>query len=188
MKILETERLVMRTWQESDVEPYLAINQDPQVYEWGRGVPFSREQVGTFITDMQKGFAADRFSAFAVEEKCTGNLIGYVGLCRVPWKAHFTPAIEIGWRLGSEHWGKGYATEAAREVLNYAFNTLKLEEVVSFTSPLNVRSLRVMEKLGLKRDPEGDFLHPSLASDHRLSQHILYRITRDDFLKGSLAS
>ncbi|MDQ5940511.1 MAG: hypothetical protein QG632_237 [Candidatus Dependentiae bacterium] len=178
MKILETERLILRTWREADIEPYLAINQDPKVFEWGLGIPMARERVETFIADMNKGFATDRFSAFAVEEKSSGNLIGYVGLCRVPWESHFTPAIEIGWRLASSSWGKGYATEAARAVLQYGFEVLKLDEVVSFTSPLNVRSQRVMEKIGMTRDMKGDFNHPRLAADHRLLQHGLYRIRR----------
>ncbi len=178
MKVLETERLILRTWREADIEPYLAINQDPSVFEWGAGVPMTRERVETFIADMNKGFAVDRFSAFAVEEKSSGKLIGFVGISRVPWESHFTPAIEIGWRLASSSWGKGYATEAARAVLKYAFEVLQLDEVVSFTSPLNVRSLRVMEKIGLTRDMKGDFNHPRLGADHPLLQHVLYRVRR----------
>ena len=105
---------------------------------------------------------------------------GFVGLARPRFEAHFTPCVEIGWRLASAYWGKGYATEAARAVLAYAFTILKLDEVVSFTVPENVRSQSVMCKIGMARDESGDFLHPALAGlkDHRLALHVLYRIKR----------
>ncbi|MDQ5891121.1 MAG: hypothetical protein QG604_995 [Candidatus Dependentiae bacterium] len=181
MKILETERLILRTWEKSDIEPYLAFNNDPKVLELLLG-PLTREQVETFFEKSNAGFLKDGYMLFAVEEKTSGELIGYVGLCNVPWDAHFTPAVEIGWRLGSQYWGKGYATDAAREVLRYAFEELQLDEVVSFTSPLNVRSIRVMEKIGLKRDRDGDFLWPRVPADHKLSPCVLYRLKRGDYV------
>jgi len=174
--VIETERLILRTWQASDIEPYYAIMQDPKVTELLLG-PLTREQISVFIERSNKAYAEEKYCLFAVEEKASGNLIGYVGLCKVPYETPFTPAIEIGWRLGSQYWGKGYATEAARAVLSYAFTVLKLTEVVSFTSTLNVRSMRVMEKIGMQRDMNGDFAHPRLAPDHTLSKHVLYRIT-----------
>jgi RimJ/RimL family protein N-acetyltransferase/Ser-tRNA(Ala) deacylase AlaX len=176
-RILTTERLVLRLWKPEDAEPYYEMNQDPEVIRYLRG-PLSREQVAEFMLHMNAGFVADGYCLFAVEEQVSGAFIGFVGLARPRFEAHFTPCVEIGWRLASTYWGKGYATEAARAVLAYAFNVLKLDEVVSFTVPENVRSQNVMRKIGMMRDEAGDFLHPLLPADHRLAQHVLYRIKR----------
>ena len=108
--------------------------------------------------------------------KSTGEFIGYVGLAVPGFEAHFTPCVEIGWRLATPYWNLGLATEGARAVLDYAFSTVGLNEVVSFTVPANVRSRRVMEKLGLTHNPSDDFDHPRLPPDHPLRRHVLYRI------------
>ena len=104
--------------------------------------------------------------------------LGFIGLFVPEFDAHFTPAVEIGWRLASEHWGKGLAAEGARGALRYGFETLRLEEVVSFTAPANLRSRRVMEKLGMSHNPADDFDHPRLPEGHALRRHVLYRIKR----------
>ena len=113
---------------------------------------------------------------WAVEVTSSGAFIGFVGLNPVPFAAPFTPAVEIGWRLARPYWGSGFATEAARAVLAHAFGPWALEELVSFTSTTNLRSQRVMQKLGMRHDPADDFDHPSLPEGHRLRRHVLYRI------------
>jgi RimJ/RimL family protein N-acetyltransferase len=115
---------------------------------------------------------------YATELTETGAFIGYIDLYTPTFQAHFTPAIEIAWRLSADHWGKGLATEGARAVLHHAFHTLELPSLVSFTVPQNQRSRRVMEKLGMTHDPSEDFDHPNLPEDHPLRRHVLYRVSR----------
>lgn len=177
--IIETERLYLRTWQAIDAEPYWAINQDPRVIEFLCG-PLSMEEVKQFIDKSNHHQQKWGFTLWAAELKETGELIGFIGLNYIDWSAHFTPAVEVGWRLGSQFWGNGYATEGAKAALAFGFNTIGLDEIVSFTVPMNKRSIRVMEKIGLQRDLNGDFHHPKLALDHQLSCHVLYRIKKDD--------
>ena len=177
MKIIETERLILRTWKEADAGAYLQINQDPKVIEFLRG-PLTLAQVKDFIPAVNSHGIKRGYTLWAAELKATGELIGFIGLNYTDWEAHFTPAVEVGWRLGSAYWGKGYATEGAKASLDYGFNQCGLKEIVSFTVPANTRSLRVMEKIGMVRDPQGDFAHPKLEPGHRLSHHVLYRIKK----------
>ena len=114
---------------------------------------------------------------WATTIKETGEFIGFVGLSIPSFEAHFTPCVEIGWRLTSSHWGKGYATEAALAVLKIGFEKYRLKEIVSFTASVNKRSIRVMEKIGMIHNVKDDFNHPKLAIDHPLSRHVLYRIS-----------
>src|SRR3990167_2232368 len=167
MKILETERLILRTWKKEDAEVYFQINQNPKVIEF-LGGPLTREQIYDFIPAVNKHQEKQGYTLWAVELKETGELIGFIGLNYIDWEAHFTPAVEVGWRLGSQYWGNGYATEGAKAALDYGFKQCGLKEIVSFTVPANVRSIRVMEKIGLKRDMNGDFAHPKLSADHPL--------------------
>lgn len=118
------------------------------------------------------------FGLFAVELLENGNSIGYVGLAVPSFGAPFMPAVEIGWRLAFDSWGCGFATEGARAVARYAFNNLGLDSLVSFTVPANLRSCRVMEKIGMTHDPRDDFDHPSLPEGHPLRRHVLYRLKR----------
>ncbi len=177
MKVIETDRLILRTWTDKDAEAYYDINQDPNVIELLLG-PLTIEEVKDFMTTMNRQFDRLGYTLFAAEEKSSGTLIGYIGLNPPKWEAHFTPCIEIGWRLGSQYWNKGYATEGAKAVLDFGFNKCDLTEIVSFTVPANVRSIRVMEKIGMHRDIKDDFPHPRLTHDHKLSQHVLYRINK----------
>ena len=121
------------------------------------------------------------FCFFAAELAGRASFIGFIGLSRVPFAAPFTPAVEIGWRLAPPYWHKGLATEGAQSVLSYAFRKLNLDEVVSFTVPANIRSRRVMEKIGLKHDPADDFAHPRLPAGHPLRRHVLYRLNRPEW-------
>lgn len=175
MNIIETERLILRTWEKPDAKRFAEINQDSKVIELVRDTPMSISEAREFIDKMHKHESRYGFSLWAAECKSTKVLIGFIGLSVPQFKAHFTPCVEVGWRLAAQYWGKGYATEGAKAALEYGFQTLALEEILSFTVPANVRSVRVMEKLGMQRDFKGDFLHPKLPLGHRLSQHVLYR-------------
>jgi RimJ/RimL family protein N-acetyltransferase len=177
MNVIETARLILRTWREQDAEALYQINQDPRVVEFLPGM-MTMDEVHAFMEHCNRGFIEHRFCLFAVELKATHELIGYIGLNIPNWQAHFTPCVEIGWRLGSQYWGQGYATESARAVLHYGFHDIGLDEIVSFTVPANVRSIRVMEKIGMQRDLTGDFAHPKLAAGHPLSKHVLFRCQR----------
>ena len=128
-----------------------------------------------FIRANNQYLKKDKRCLFAATLKETNELIGVIGLSSPTFEAHFTPCVEIGWRLASTHWGRGYATEGAEAVLQYGFTKSGLNEIVSFTIPANLRSVCVMEKIGMHRDAKGDFAHPKLPADHQLSQHILYR-------------
>ena len=177
MKVIETERLILRSWEADDAEAYYRINQDAKVIEFLLG-PLSIQQVNNFIGGMNQQFEETGFTLWAVEEKKSGDLIGFIGLNIPKWESEFTPCVEIGWRLGSQYWGNGYASEGAKAVLEYGFNQCKLNEIVSFTVPENLRSIRVMERIGMMHDLNGDFAHPKLAVDHKFSQHVLYRIRK----------
>ncbi|AIF81567.1 N-acetyltransferase GCN5 [endosymbiont of Acanthamoeba sp. UWC8] len=175
MKIIETERLILRTWSDEDAKAYFDINQDPKVVEF---LPhkLTMQQVKDFISAMNDQYKKNNYTLFAAELKETKELIGFIGLGYTDWQAAFTPCTEIAWRLSSLHWGKGYATEGAKAALNYGFYRCGLKEIVSFTVPMNKRSIRVMEKIGMQHDGAGDFAHPKLPPDHKLSKHVLYRI------------
>lgn len=178
--IIETERLILRTWQESDMQMFYEMNQDPRVIKFLRG-PLTMHEAQTFYERMVYQYKERDYTLYAVEVKSGPKFIGFVGLNYTDFPGHFTPAVEIGWRLASGHWGKGYATEAARAVLKHGFETCKLSEIVSFTTPLNKGSVRVMQKIGLAHNAEDDFMHPKLATDHPLAQHVLYRLRREDY-------
>ncbi len=180
MKILETDRLILRTFKEADLDGMLEINQDPQVM---KHFPNLVDKAGTktLIDKINQHYLDYGYTLYAVELKSTRAFIGFVGLLKPSFEAHFTPNTEIGWRLSSKHWGKGYAPEAAKAVLKYAFKVLDLPEVVSFTSATNTNSVRVMEKIGLKHDTEDDFNHPNLSPDSPLYRHVLYRLFKEDY-------
>jgi RimJ/RimL family protein N-acetyltransferase len=172
--VLRTERLVLRRWRPEDIGPFADLNADPVVMEHFPR-PLTREESAAFVTRIETGFDACGFGLWVVEVPGHARFVGYVGLQRVPFEASFTPAVEVGWRLGRDHWGHGFATEAAREAVRYGLEEAGLDEVVSFTTPGNVRSWTVMERLGMVRDPRSDFEHPNLPLGHHLRHHILYR-------------
>jgi ribosomal-protein-alanine N-acetyltransferase len=138
----------------------------------------SRAESDALIDRIEAHFAEHGFGLWAAERRANGEFIGYVGLASTRLSAVFTPCVEIGWRLDAAHWGEGLATEGARAVARHAFEVLGLAEIVSFTVPANLRSRRVMEKLGMTRDPGDDFDHPMLAAGHPLRRHVLYRLKR----------
>ena len=174
MKI-ETERLILRSWIDADLEPYRKINNDEKVIEFLRG-PMSLEECKNFIVMVNNNIEKLGFGLWAATLKDSEELIGFIGLHPPDFTAHFTPCVEIGWRLGSQHWGKGLATEGSRAVLKFAFEKTDLKEIISFTVPQNSRSISVMKKIGMHHDINGDFNHPKLPTGHRLERHLLYRI------------
>jgi RimJ/RimL family protein N-acetyltransferase len=172
---IETERLRLRRWRDVDREPFAALNADAVTMEF-LPAPLTRGESDAFIDRIERTFAEAGLGLWAVETTLEGSFLGYVGLWPATFAAHFTPAVEVGWRLSSEQWGRGFATEAARAAVGDGFDRLGLDEIVSFTAADNRRSRRVMEKLGMTTDPDEDFDHPSLAVGHRLRRHALYRL------------
>lgn len=168
-----TERLVLRQWRPEDREPFAALNASLEVME----------HFPSTMTKEQSDALADRFEgqidergwgAWAVERKDGGAFIGFIGLVPVSFEADFTPAVEIGWRLGRPYWGHGYATEGALASLEYAFKELGLDRVVSFTALTNLRSEAVMMRIGMTR--VGEFDHPRLPEGHPLRRHVIYEV------------
>ena len=135
----------------------------------------TREQSDDLIEKIEAGFEVHGYGLWALELLASGELIGFTGLAVPEFEAHFTPAVEIGWRLARPAWGNGYATEAAEAALEFGFGEAGLAEVVSFTSAGNARSRAVMERIGMTRDPAEDFDHPGLPAGHPLRHHVLYR-------------
>lgn len=172
--ILQTDRLLLRPWRPADREPFAAMNADPRVMEHFPAC-LTREESDQLADRIEAHFDKHGFGLFAAELRATGEFVANVGLSVPAFQAHFTPCVEIGWRLAATHWNQGLATEGARAVLEYALDTLGLPEVVSFTVPANRASRRVMEKIGMTHNPADDFEHPLLPEGHRLRRHVLYR-------------
>ncbi|HYL26193.1 MAG TPA: GNAT family N-acetyltransferase [Candidatus Nitrosotalea sp.] len=174
---IETPRLRLRDWRDSDVEAWAAMNADPRVTEF-LGRTYTRELSESTARKIREQLGRHGFGWWAVEVRDGTPFVGVIALQAVPFDAPFTPANEVGWRFAAEHWGRGYATEGARAALEFAFNELQWPEVVAFTAASNVRSQRVMERLGMTRDPRDDFDHPKLDAADPLRRHVLYRIKR----------
>ena len=177
MSELDTSRLLLRRWRDADREAFARINADPRVMEFFPAL-LTRPESDAAVSRINAHFDRHGFGLWALELRSTGKFIGFTGLSVPRFKAHFTPCVEIGWRLAADHWGAGLASEAARAVVDYGFVNLNLAEIVSFTSITNLRSRRVMEKLGMTHDPADDFDHPHLPEAHPLRRHVLYRMQR----------
>ncbi len=170
-----TERLRLRRWVAADREPFAALNADPLVMAHFLA-PLSRADSDGLADRIEAKCQAQGFGFWAVEVPGVTSFAGFIGISVPSFETHFTPCVEIGWRLAREHWDQGYATEGAVAALRYGFGTLRLAEIVAFTAPGNSRSRRVMEKLGMHHDPTGDFDHPLIPAGHPLRRHVLYRI------------
>jgi len=173
-KNLETNRLILRQWKDSDLPLFYRLNSNQKVMEYFPNT-LTKEQSDKLAFRIQKELKEKPYGFWAAELKSESRFIGFIGLHHADFKANFTPCIEIGWRLDSPFWGKGYATEGAKYVLDYAHNVLKIKEVISFTAKNNFRSRRVMEKLKMTHDENDNFLHPKISKGHPLSLHVLYR-------------
>jgi RimJ/RimL family protein N-acetyltransferase/aminoglycoside phosphotransferase (APT) family kinase protein len=182
---IKTERLILRPWRNEDLETFAKLNADPRVMEYFPST-LNREESNLMAEKIQRIIKERGWGWWAVSVPGISDFIGFIGLnslekSRLP--VHFSPAVEIGWRLAYEHWGKGYATEGARACLKYGFEKLGLNEIVSFTAVPNIPSQAVMKKIGMHHDPKDDFDHPKLQEGHNLRRHVLYRLTKDEWLK-----
>ncbi len=173
---IRTKRLLLRPWTQADFEPFAQLNADPRVMECFPST-LSRSESDKQAEKISNLITKQGWGLWAVSVPDVAEFIGFIGLNPVTFSAHFTPAVEIGWRLAFDYWGRGYAFEGAEAALNYAFSTLHLKEVVSFTAIQNMRSRRLMEKLGMHHDPKDDFDHPNRPEGDPLGRHVLYRIT-----------
>jgi RimJ/RimL family protein N-acetyltransferase len=175
--VLHTERLLLRRWREEDREPFAALNTDPEVMAHFPA-HLTRDESDRTVDRIEAEFERRGFGLWAVEVVGGDTAcIGFIGLWVPPFEAHFTPAVEVGWRLARRHWGLGYAPEGAAAALDHGFAVLGLDEIVSMTTVGNAKSRRVMEKLGMTRDQGDDFDHPAVPEGpHR--RHVLYRMPR----------
>ncbi|WP_193367769.1 GNAT family N-acetyltransferase [Pelagibius marinus] len=181
--ILTTERLILRPWRDGDLAPFAALNADPEVMEHFPA-PLSRAESDAAVGRMRAALAAQGHGWWAAEAPGVAPFIGVIALAVPNFEAHFTPCVEVGWRLAKEFWGRGYATEGAREALRFGFEELGLGEVVSLTTTTNARSQAVMGRLGMTRDPADDFDHPKVPEGHPLRRHVLYRLKSAKWRKG----
>jgi RimJ/RimL family protein N-acetyltransferase len=182
---LATDRLLLRGWRESDRAPFAALNADPEVTRFLGAGRRDRAASDALVAGFVEHWNSSHFGLWAVERKEDGAFLGFTGLARPTFEAAFTPAVEVGWRLAHNAWGRGYATEAARAAVEFGFVTIGLDEIVSFTVPANDRSRRVMERLGMTHDAADDFDHPSVSDGDPLQRHVLYRLRRIDWERRS---
>jgi ribosomal-protein-alanine N-acetyltransferase len=181
--VLVTERLLLRRWRPADLEPFAALNADPEVMEYFPST-LTRAESDALVQRIEAQFDELGYGLWAVEVRETGSFVGFTGLALQTFPAHFTPAVEVGWRLARPAWGQGYASEAARAALTYGFDA-GLDEVVSITSTTNLRSQRVMQRIGMTRDPADDFVHPQRPPGDPLAPHVLYRIRAGGIRPGA---
>lgn len=174
--VLHTERLCLREWRDSDRVPYAALNADPEVMRHFPSV-LTAAQSDEMVERMSAAWTRNGFGLWAVERIDTSQFIGFVGLSSPTWSP--VPLVEVGWRLAREHWGLGFAPEAARAALQFGFTRVALpaDEIVSFTTVANSKSRRVMEKIGMVHQMHRDFDHPLLPDWHEC-RHVLYAIDR----------
>lgn len=180
---LTSERLILRPWRDSDLAPFADLNADPEVMAHFPAT-LTREESDAMVGRIRAGLARDGHGWWAAEVPGVAPFIGTIALAVPNFEAPFMPAVEVGWRLAREYWGRGYATEGARACLRFGFENLGLEEIVSLTTTTNARSQAVMRRLGMTRDPADDFDHPRLPEGHPLRRHVLFRIGRADWSAG----
>jgi len=176
---LRTGRLLLRDWRDEDLAAFAALNADPRVMEHFVA-PLSREESDAIAGKIRGEMARRGAGMWAVEIPRDLPFAGFCGLSVPSFEAPFLPAVEVGWRLARAAWGHGYATEAARAAVRFGFDALGLREIVSFTTLANVRSTRVMEKLGMSVDSAGAFDHPRVPVGHPVRPHVLYRLRWED--------
>lgn len=174
---LRTQRTLLRHWVDADLEPWVAMNADPEVRRYFSSVA-TREQALAEAQRARANLARRGWGPWVLEVPGVLPFAGFVGLFVPAWSAHFTPAVEIGWRLPRNAWGQGYASEAAAAAAAFALDLLELDELVAITVPDNLPSRRVMTRIGMQHDAEGDFAHPAIAVDHPFSRHVLYRLRK----------
>jgi RimJ/RimL family protein N-acetyltransferase len=177
---LGTERLLLRRWLAADRDPFAALNADRVVMEYFPA-PLSRGESDALVERIEAGFERHGFGLWALQVRESGEFIGFTGLAVPPFDAHFTPAVEVGWRLARSAWDSGYATEAGRAALACGFERHGLDEIVSMTTVGNVRSRAVMERLGMTHDSDDDFDFPTIPVGNPLRPHVLYRTSSKEY-------
>jgi 3-dehydroquinate dehydratase/shikimate dehydrogenase len=183
---IQTKRLILRQWEEEDLEPFAELNADPRVMEYFPST-LSREESKAVLKSSHDHIAKYGWGKWAVALIETGEFVGRIGLEEVDFQAAFSPSVELGYRLAFKQWGKGYALEGAKAALQYGFTHLKLNEIVAFTPVQNMRSRVVMARLGMHHDAKYDFDHPKLPKGHKLSRHVLYRLGLSEWQKSVVA-
>jgi RimJ/RimL family protein N-acetyltransferase len=183
---LVTERLILRSWRQEDKPPFAAINADSEVMRFFPST-LTRSQSDSLADRLEAAETEEGMTFYATEEKATGRFVGIIGLKPVAQELPIAPAVEIGWRLTRDVWGRGMAPEGARAVMRAGFDELGLESIVSYTSVANAPSRRVMEKIGLVRRAEGDFDHPFIAAGHPLQRQVLYDIDKTAWMRTPAA-
>ncbi|VTU35797.1 Acetyltransferase (GNAT) family protein [Variovorax sp. PBL-H6] len=174
---LITSRLILRPWQDEDLEPFARLNADERATQYLLH-RLTRAESDALVARIAAHFEREGFGLWAVEAPGVAPLVGAVGLLVPGFSAPFTPCVEIGWRLAPAFWGRGFATEAARAALAFGFERAGLDEIVAFTVPANTRSRAVMQRLGMTHSPADDFNHPRVPANHRLLRHVLYRLSK----------
>ena len=175
-RVLTTPRLRLRAWRPEDLEPFAALNADPRVREFFPSL-LSFQESADSAEHIRNHFQERGFGLWAVELLGGAPFIGFIGLSVPSFDAPFMPCVELGYRLAFEHWGQGFATEGSRAALEFGFTAIGLQDIVAMTTVGNVRSRRVMERLGMTRRRDDDFDHPNIADGHPLRRHVLYRLT-----------
>jgi RimJ/RimL family protein N-acetyltransferase len=178
---IATERLLLREWQKRDLEPFAEMNGDPLVMEHFPRT-LTRGDSDALVGRIRASWAANGYGLWAVATRADDTFLGFTGLALHTFEAPFTPAVEIGWRFARGAWSRGYATEAATAALRYGFETVGLPEILSWTAATNQGSRRLMERIGLIRDLDGDFEHPNVPAGHPARPHVLYRLSRTEWL------
>ena len=182
-----TDRLMLRRWRGDDRAPFAKMNADPRVMEFFVQV-LDRDTSDALVEKFEVHFEAHGFGFWALEDRASGAFAGFTGLQLMEFEAPFTPCVEVGWRLPFAFWGRGLASEAARAAIAYGFESLRLPEIVACTAFCNMRSQRVMERIGMARVPNGDFIHPKIPPDHPLQPSVLYRIRPSSAIAGGRAA
>ena len=177
---VRTRRTLLRAWKDTDLPPWCAMNADAQVRRHFPSVHIEAEALAE-ADRIRQAIAQRGWGFWALEIPGAMPFAGTVGLIVPAYEAHFVPAVEIGWRLGRNAWGRGYATEAAAAAAQFAFDVLEQDEIVAITVPGNTPSRQVMERLGMRHDAAGDFDHPRVPAGHPMQRHVLYRLDRASF-------
>lgn len=173
--IIHTPRLILRQWKDEDIEPFVKMNMDEDVMRYFPAVHTINETYAQ-VARIKQQFTYFRYGLYALERIDNGQFIGFTGFAHPRFESHFTPCVEIGWRLSKNNWGQGFATEAAIACIQHGFNHLQFKEILSWTATINKPSINVMEKAGLKNI--GEFEHPLLPDGHILKTHVLYKIAQ----------
>lgn len=179
--LFSSPRLGFREWSDNDLDPFYKMNSDPTVMEFFPSV-LTRHESDDLMRRIQRRYAEQGFCYYAVDELVSGELIGFIGLTIQSYEAPFTPCVDIGWRLIPKYWGKGYATEGANRCLQIGFENHRINEIYSIASLGNVRSISVMQKVGMSKTLEFD--HPNLSDYVSIRKCAVYKLTKDNWLSN----